>query len=424
MTHRSSQQDPVSPDARTESGRESTQGTGGEVAATSAGTAGSASPAEPGASVAAAAVPGGAAEPVPKAAEHETAGERKDPEVPTEPPATRPETPATRPETSAPEARPEAAGADSASAPDPGASAAAQSRLPALVRTMTATAIDRPQPRTGPVGRPGAAVLAGAAVAGALLVSVPFLVLAGNDDDGPGRTNTAAAGTVLDGTGQEAPGEFAVTAPETSPPGDGTGDEGKPRKPAEPVRQAPAPAAAPGTGGDASQPDDTPAKASANPPGKADSPEARPKKADGAKKRPAEAAPAVTLSGPVSFRSHLSGRCIDVPGHNFNDGQPLFMWDCNGADAQKWRFASDGTIRVRDKCLDVANANFNDGARIQIAWCNGADAQKFALNGAHDLVNTAVGKCVDIPNHSRNRGPETYLILWTCTGLDNQKWSV
>ncbi|MEU3678194.1 hypothetical protein AB0E92_30985, partial [Streptomyces griseus] len=109
MTHRSSQQDPVSPDARTESGRESTQGTGGEVAATSAGTAGSASPAEPGASVAAAAVPGGAAEPVPKAAEHETAGERKDPEVPTEPPAT-------RPETSAPEARPEAAGADSASA--------------------------------------------------------------------------------------------------------------------------------------------------------------------------------------------------------------------------------------------------------------------------------------------------------------------
>ncbi|NEB56670.1 hypothetical protein G3I48_31000, partial [Streptomyces griseus] len=88
MTHRSSQQDPVSPDARTESGRESTQGTGGEVAATSAGTAGSASPAEPGASVAAAAVPGGAAEPVPKAAEHETAGERKDPEVPTEPPAT------------------------------------------------------------------------------------------------------------------------------------------------------------------------------------------------------------------------------------------------------------------------------------------------------------------------------------------------
>ncbi|MBK3586293.1 ricin-type beta-trefoil lectin domain protein, partial [Streptomyces sp. MBT57] len=127
--------------------------------------------------------------------------------------------------------------------------------------------------------------------------------------------------------------------------------------------------------------------------------------------------------GPVSFRSHLSGRCLDVPGHNFNDGQRLFMWDCNGADAQKWRFGSDGTIRARDKCLDVANANFGNGTPIQLAWCNGSAAQKFTLNGAHDLVNTVVGKCVDIPNHSRDRGPSTYLILWECTGNDNQKWS-
>ncbi|MFI1932303.1 ricin-type beta-trefoil lectin domain protein [Streptomyces sp. NPDC020330] len=290
---------------------------------------------------------------------------------------------------------------------------------------MTATAIHRPQPQAGPVGRPGRAVLAGAAVAGALLVSVPFLVPAGNDDEGPEQPSTAAAGTVLDGSDQEAPGEFAVTAPGTSPPADDKGDagkQGKQAKPAGPVRQSSLPA--PASGGDEDGAKEKADDAPEDPPEKADSPQARPEKADGAKSRPAEAAPAVTLSGPVSFRSHLSGRCIDVPGHNFSDGRPLFMWDCNGADAQKWRFASDGTIRVKDKCLDVANANFNDGTPIQIAWCNGADAQKFALNAAHDLVNTAVGKCVDIPDHSRNRGPETYLILWTCTGLDNQKWSV
>ncbi len=75
---------------------------------------------------------------------------------------------------------------------DPSASAAAQSRLPALVKTMSATAIGKPQPEAGPVGRPGKAALAGAAVVGALLVSVPFLVLAGNKDDEPRRTNTAA----------------------------------------------------------------------------------------------------------------------------------------------------------------------------------------------------------------------------------------
>ncbi|WP_032769068.1 RICIN domain-containing protein [Streptomyces sp. CNS654] len=327
---------------------------------------------------------------------------------------------------------PEAAAAsDSETDPDPGAPAAAQSRLPALVRTMTATAIGKPQQEAGPVGRPGKAALAGAAVVGALLVSVPFLVLAGNNDDGPERTKAAGAGTVLDGSGPEAPGEFAVTAPETGAAAeDGEKeekDEAKPEKGGNPV-----PAIPPGGGGKAGTKEDN---APNDPLKKADSSKetsletsketskGKPEAGSGGRNEPAKAQPAVTFSGPVSFRSHLSGRCLDVPGHNFNDGQPLFMWDCNGADAQKWRFGSDGTIRARDKCLDVANANFANGSRIQLAWCNGSAAQKFTLNGAHDLVNTVVGKCVDIPNHSKGRGPETYLILWECTGLDNQKWS-
>ncbi|MGW8488093.1 ricin-type beta-trefoil lectin domain protein [Streptomyces sp. NPDC055886] len=333
----------------------------------------------------------------------------------------RPDAHATQAQAQAPDTGAGTPGATTASDPeaDPGASAAAQSRLPALVRTMTATAIGQPQQEAGPVGRPGKAALAGAAVVGALLVSVPFLVLAGNNDDAPERTKAAGAGTVLDGSGPEAPGEFAVTAPETSAAAEdgknGEKDEAKPEKGGNPV-----PAIPPASDGKEEAKKDAPK----DPPKKADSSKEKPEAGSGGgKNQPAKAQPAVTFSGPVSFRSHLSGRCLDVPGHNFNDGQPLFMWDCNGADAQKWRFGSDGTIRARDKCLDVANANFANGTRIQLAWCNGADAQKFTLNGAHDLVNTAVGKCVDIPNHSKGRGPETYLILWECTGLDNQKWS-
>ncbi|MEU5330083.1 RICIN domain-containing protein [Streptomyces parvus] len=326
----------------------------------------------------------------------------------------------------APAATPEAAttAPDASSEADPSASAVAQSRLPALVRTMTATAIGKPQEEAGPVGRPGKAALAGAAVVGALLVSVPFLVLAGNNDDGPERTRAAGAGTVLDGSGPDAPGEFAVTAPETSAAAEdgknGEKDEAKTEKGGNPV-----PAIPPADGSKAETKEDN---ASNDAPKKADSSKGKSKDkteagSGGGKNQPAKAQPAVTFSGPVSFRSHLSGRCLDVPGHNFNDGQPLFMWDCNGADAQKWRFGSDGTIRARDKCLDVANANFRNGTPIQLAWCNGSAAQKFTLNGAHDLVNTVVGKCVDIPNHSKSRGPSTYLILWECTGLDNQKWS-
>lgn len=398
MTRPSSQQTPASasPEARAESGAESER-----VAANSATSAASVAPDVPDSAPAQAKSEAVAAGPP----ENEKGEGSKRPDAQGQDPDARAGTPEA---TAAPD--PEA---------DPDASAAAQSRLPALVRTMTATAIDRPQQEAGPVGRPGRAALAGAAVVGAVLVSVPFLVLAGNNDDGPKQTNAAAAGTVLDGSGPEAPGEFAVTAPETSAPaedGKAKKDEAKPEKAGTPV-----PAVPPADGGEEKAKKGDDAEATAK---KDDSAKAKPEaESGGGENQPAKAKPAVTFSGPVSFRSHLSGRCLDVPGHNFNDGQPLFMWDCNGADAQKWRFGSDGTIRARDKCLDVANANFNNGSRIQLAWCNGADAQKFTLNGAHDLVNTVVGKCVDIPNHSKGRGPETYLILFDCTGNDNQKWS-
>ncbi|MFH9199587.1 ricin-type beta-trefoil lectin domain protein [Streptomyces anulatus] len=405
MTRSSSQQTPASasPEARAESGAESERAAASS--AESVALVGSVAPDAP--------------DSAPARAKSEAAeAEPSVTEKPSE--AGQPEE-GERPEALAPDGGAATPGAAAApdSETDPSASAAAQSRLPALVRTVTATAIGQPQQEAGPVGRPGRAALAGAAVVGAVLVSVPFLVLAGNNDEGPKQTNAAAAGTVLDGSGPEAPGEFAVTAPETSAPaedGKGKKDEAKPEKAGNPVPVVPS---TDGGKEEAKKGDDSKDTAK-----KADAPEEQPEKESaGGKNQPAKAQPAVTFSGPVSFRSHLSGRCLDVPGHNFNDGQPLFMWDCNGADAQKWRFGSDGTIRARDKCLDVANANFNNGSRIQLAWCNGADAQKFTLNGAHDLVNTVVGKCVDIPNHSKGRGPETYLILFDCTGNDNQKWS-
>ncbi|MFF7258423.1 ricin-type beta-trefoil lectin domain protein [Streptomyces microflavus] len=438
----SSQQTPVSPEARTESGAEG-EGTAVNSAAGAAPVASGASAvpdtaavpdSEPaGAKTEAAAAPQTPeasetlkAPETPKAPEGEESGASKSPEAAASTAGTAAAEPGST-TSGAPAGTPESQAGTPDSDPDPSASAAAQSRLPALVRTMSATAIGQPQQEAGPVGRPGKAALAGAAVVGALLVSVPFLVLAGNNDDGPKQTNAAAAGTVLDGSGQEAPGEFAVTAPETSAAAEDEngkkgekGKDGEPETAGNPVPVIPPAAVPSGDGKDAPKKEAAP-KA---PPKKADSPKAQPKKATGgAKNQPAKAKPAVTFSGPVSFRSHLSGRCLDVPGHNFNDGQRLFMWDCNGADAQKWRFGSDGTIRARDKCLDVANANFGNGTPIQLAWCNGSAAQKFTLNGAHDLVNTVVGKCVDIPNHSRDRGPSTYLILWECTGNDNQKWS-
>ncbi|CAM5642923.1 MULTISPECIES: ricin-type beta-trefoil lectin domain protein [Streptomyces] len=310
---------------------------------------------------------------------------------------------------------------DSESDSEAGAAAEAKSRLPALVRTMTATAIDRPQQQVATVGRPGKAALAGAAVAGALLVSVPFLVLTGGDDKDAKAAQ--GGGTVLGGGAQEAPGDFVVTKPDTAAPDHGGKSSGKPDKP---VKQTPGGSAAQDSGKETPKQDGGTKERPDDGTGKKDEPA---KSSGGGKTsggdradQPKNTGSGVTFSAPVSIRSHLSGRCLDVPNADFGDGKKLFVWDCNNGVAQKWQFASDGTLRIQGLCLDVANANYNDGTPIQIARCSGNAAQKFVLNERHDLVNTVVGKCVDIKDN--NRGNGAWLQLWTCAGTDNQKWSV
>ncbi|MEW2424095.1 ricin-type beta-trefoil lectin domain protein [Streptomyces nigra] len=320
-----------------------------------------------------------------------------------------------------PGGRPESeAEADSDSEADPGAAAEAKSRLPALVRTMTATAIDRPRQEAAQVGRPGKAALAGAAVAGALLVSVPFLVLTGGDDKG--AEAAPAGGTVLGGGAQEAPGDFVVTKPDTAAPDDHEKSSGKPGKP---VERVPGGAAKQNPGKETPKRDgggeNRPKSGTGEKDGSAKSGGGKASGGGGAD-RPSDSGSGVTFSAPVSIRSHLSGRCLDVPNADFGDGKKLFVWDCNNGVAQKWQFASDGTLRIQGLCLDVANANYSDGTPIQIARCSGNAAQKFVLNERHDLVNTVVGKCVDIKDN--NRGNGAWLQLWTCAGTDNQKWSV
>lgn len=120
-----------------------------------------------------------------------------------------------------------------------------------------------------------------------------------------------------------------------------------------------------------------------------------------------------------------SNRCIDVPDAQDGigrDGTKLHLWDCLGSANQKWEFQGDGTVRALGLCMDVANGSRDDGAPIQLARCSGNPAQQFVLSGAGDLVNPQADKCVDADAHGTDNG--TRLLLWTCTGLPNQKWRV
>jgi beta-glucanase (GH16 family) len=125
-------------------------------------------------------------------------------------------------------------------------------------------------------------------------------------------------------------------------------------------------------------------------------------------------------TGGVSLKGNGSGRCIDVPGSQSQDGLPLQIWDCLNNPAQKWTFNANGSLTALGKCMDVAGGNPASGTNIQLANCNGSAWQHFVLSGAGDLVNVAANKCVDVRGNGTAAGSK--LQLWDCAGTPNQKW--
>ena len=124
--------------------------------------------------------------------------------------------------------------------------------------------------------------------------------------------------------------------------------------------------------------------------------------------------------GATMLQSTFSGRCIDIPGGNPVSGALLQMWDCNSTDAQKWSFASDGTVRAMGKCMDPAGGALANGTPVQLTDCNANPVQRFTLTSARTLVNVSSGRCVDIKDWNGSNGAA--LQLWDCAATTNQLW--
>uniref|UniRef100_UPI00049438F1 ricin-type beta-trefoil lectin domain protein n=1 Tax=Streptomyces xiaopingdaonensis TaxID=1565415 RepID=UPI00049438F1 len=271
--------------------------------------------------------------------------------------------------------------------------------LPRLVRSMGTTAIGK-GPRTTPVGRPNRAALAGAAVAGVLLLSVPLVVLGWNSDKSSSKTEPTA-GTVLNDDEADRAGRYEADTeaePKQEKPKTEKSEAGAEEKPAAETKTEP--------------------KEEKEEKSKTEKKEESEKEKKPAKSK---AKPGVALGAPMALRGHKSGLCIDVPNSKFNDGAELQLWNCNGGNAQQWRAADDGTLRIGGKCMDVRGSNFSNDTQIQLWNCNGSNAQKFDLNAARDLVNTSVGMCAG--GKGATTGAGTKIILFKCTGTDNQKWN-
>lgn len=276
-------------------------------------------------------------------------------------------------------------------ATDPAPTVAGTARRTRTSTWSTPTTTTAPQTTPRTPGRPRKALLAGAALLGALLIAVPFLI--GGDDGDKSSTR-------VDSTGDTALGDHWT--------GDGTGTFGT----ASPSGGSPGPRTtaneATGQVVETGKPDK-------------DAPTATVTASSVPGQQTAPSASASKPAAGVRIRGTASGRCVDVTDGSTAERTPLQIWDCSGASRQSWRFASDGTVRALGKCMDVDGGSRDDGAAVQLVTCNGTGAQQFRLNAAHDLVNVQADKCVDVKDVATGNGAR--LQLWSCNGGGNQKWS-
>jgi hypothetical protein len=106
-------------------------------------------------------------------------------------------------------------------------------------------------------------------------------------------------------------------------------------------------------------------------------------------------------------------RCIDVSGSSQDEHGKVQQFDCNGSEAQRWKFTPiQGTIYeikavVSNMCMDVAGSSMADHAAIQQYGCNGTNAQRWSVvslgNGRYRLSPQSDStKCLDVANSSPN----------------------
>ncbi len=124
-----------------------------------------------------------------------------------------------------------------------------------------------------------------------------------------------------------------------------------------------------------------------------------------------------------TITSVSAGKCVEVSGSSTANGAAAQLWDCTGADNQKWsRTASKQLMVYGNKCLDAYGAGTSAGTAI-VTWdCNGGTNQQWNVNPDGTITGVQSGLCLDAYGAGAANG--TKIVLWTCNGGTNQKWQV
>jgi len=133
--------------------------------------------------------------------------------------------------------------------------------------------------------------------------------------------------------------------------------------------------------------------------------------------------PVTSSPGSVHPVIGFDGKCLDDRGNSSSNRAQVVIWSCSGSDpAQNWTFSNNEFIH-NNKCLND-QGNAGSGGHVILYSCNGGSNEKWSelANGEIKLSSHGGTLCMDDPRSSTKNG--TQLIVYHCTDSSNQKWAL
>merc|ERR1712070_381828 len=142
----------------------------------------------------------------------------------------------------------------------------------------------------------------------------------------------------------------------------------------------------------------------------------------------------VTILGNGGSRSEVfnfvtsDGLCMDIPGSNTAEGQPLWIWDCAESDNQQFTFVGDSwqITAADDTSLCVDAGSMTEGEQVTLAGCNGYDQQVFGYDsdcGTVYLANTGSDASLCLGNEGGWNSAKVVVVSCDCTDY-GQQWGL
>ena len=118
----------------------------------------------------------------------------------------------------------------------------------------------------------------------------------------------------------------------------------------------------------------------------------------------------------------FGSKCLDDRGNSSSNRAQVVIWTCGNSDpAENWQFSNNEFVH-NGKCLND-QGNAGSGGHVILYTCNGGSNEKWSklANGEIRLQSHGNTLCLDDPRSSTKNG--TQLIVFSCKVSANQKWA-